>query len=196
MKLEKRTGVPVYTVHVSLDDKIPFNELFVIPYVAWFAFIAWILIYTCLTSREQFIKAFVAMFGGMTVCLIIYTVWPSVQDLRPLVMPRDNILTRLVSYIYSVDSPTNVCPSIHVYNSIIAFIAVSKVERFKHPVRIKSFSLVLAILICLSTMFLKQHSAFDVVCGVLLSLIAYLIVYVPDYSTLFAKSKEAERREA
>lgn len=193
--LEKRNDAAIYVVHTSLDDMIPFNEWFVIPYLMWFFYIAWILIYTCLTSRSDFFKVFAAMFGGMTICLVIYTVWPNGQDLRPVVMPRHNILTAIVAWIYSIDSPTNVCPSIHVFNSVIAFMAVMKNEHFKYPVKVRTISLVLTVLICLSTMFMKQHSTFDVGCGLLLSFIMYLMVYVPDYSRLFVEESRPEEKE-
>ena len=39
---------------------------------------------------------------------------PNGQDLRPAVMPRDNIFCDLVAYTYSLDTNTNVFPSVHV----------------------------------------------------------------------------------
>ena len=44
------------------------------------------------------------------ICALI----PNGQDLRPAVMPRDNIFCDLVAYTYSLDTNTNVFPGVHV----------------------------------------------------------------------------------
>ena len=61
----------------------------------------------------------------MTVFLLISTFFPNIQHLRPLKMPRDNVFTHLVLLLQKVDTPTNLWPSIHVYNSIGAHLTIS-----------------------------------------------------------------------
>lgn len=47
-----------------------------------------------------------------------------------------------------------------------------------HPRQhIKKISLVLTVLICLSTMFLKQHSVIDVFAGIVLAFMLYYVVF-------------------
>ena len=46
--------------------------------------------------------------------VITYIVWPSVQFLRPEEFANDNFCTRLLGLIYGFDTPTGVCPSLHV----------------------------------------------------------------------------------
>ncbi len=193
--LEVRTNVQMFNVHTSLDDRIPFNEFFIIPYMMWFFYIGWVLVYFCLVNKTEFFKVFIAMFGGMTICLVIYTIWPNMQSLRPTTFARDNIFTHIVAWLYSIDTPTNVCPSIHVYNSMIAYIAVRNSEEFKRNNKVKLICLTLTVLISLSTMFLKQHSTFDVAAGIILSMLMYLMVYVPDYSGLMANDGALGERE-
>ena len=45
--LEKTVGhSPEYLIHVKIDDIIPFNEYFIIPYMLWFVFISfWVMFF-------------------------------------------------------------------------------------------------------------------------------------------------------
>lgn len=188
--LEKTVVTNYTSVHIKLDDYIPFNEYFIIPYYLWFAYIAVVIGYFFFTSREDFYKCTAFLFIGMTICLIIYTIWPNGQDLRPTSFERDNIFVSLVKLIYSTDTSTNVCPSIHVFNSIGAHIAIVHSQKLKKYKWIRAISFILMVSICLSTVFLKQHSVFDGICAFILSIVMYLIVYVPNYEKLFRKYKE------
>ena len=187
--LEGRTDVNFTPIHIKLDDLVPFNELFVIPYFLWFAYIAGAVLLFFFKSKEDFYKCTAFLFIGMTICLIIYTIWPNGQNLRPSVFPRDNFLTDMVKGLYQTDTSTNVCPSIHVFNSIAVHIAISRSSLFdKHKI-IKAGSFILMIAICLSTVFLKQHSVFDGICAVALSCVMYVLVYKVDYVKLFGRKK-------
>ncbi len=187
--LEARNGVEYNIIHTPLDDRIPFNEIFIVPYFLWFAYIAFVLIRLCIKSRNDFIKSFIYIFGGMTIGLIIFALFPTAQELRPAVMPRENILARLTFFLYSIDTPTNVCPSLHVYVAIGAYIGIRRGETyFTKAERISAF--ILTVAICLATMFLKQHSVFDVVTGIIMSFIMYFIIYIPNYSCFSENAKD------
>ena len=92
-------------------------------------------------------------------------------------MPRDNIFTRAVSALWSVDTPTNLWPSIHVYNSMGAHFAVIRSSELEHRKGIRIASGILAFSIILSTMFIKQHSVFDVMTGITLGIVMYIFTY-------------------
>lgn len=183
--LEKRTNVNFKTMYSPIDDYIPFIEIFVIPYILWFVYICVVVLYLMFASKEDFFKCCAFLFGGMTICLIIYTIWPNAQNLRVNPFPRNNVFTRLVSMFYTADTCTNVCPSIHVYNSIGAHIAIIHCEKLKKIRWVRISSLILMVLICLSTMFIKQHSFVDFVAGVALAAIMYVVVYKVNYKELF-----------
>lgn len=120
----------------------------------------------------------------MTIFLTISTLFPNGHHLRPAVLPRDNIFTMMVSHLYKADTPTNLWPSIHVYNSLGAHFAIMKNNKLsgKRPVRV--LSLLLCISIILSTMFIKQHSVFDVVTAFIMAAVMYGIVYKYDILTM------------
>ncbi len=185
--LENRSAANHYIVYCKIDDYIPFNELFVIPYILWFAYICIVVLYLMLTSVKDFYKCTAFLFIGMTICLIIYTFWPNAQNLRVTSFERNNIFTQLVNWFYSNDTPTNVCPSIHVYNSIGAHIALMHCEKTKKNKLVMTASWILMISICLSTMFIKQHSFVDFSCAIILAAVMYLAVYKINYKKLFQK---------
>lgn len=185
--LENRKNVSMKPIHIALDDIIPFNEWFIVPYLIWFIYVSGIVLYYFFTSKEDYYKCTAFLFIGMTICLFIYTFWPNCQNLRPSNFTNNNIATNLVRYIYSIDTSTNVCPSIHVYNTIGAHIAILQSQNLKNNNLVRYSSLIIAISICLSTVFLKQHSAFDGICAMLLSWFMYLVVYKVNYSQLLAR---------
>ena len=166
-----------YTViHSTLDDKIPFLEIFIIPYSGWFAYCAFFFfLFLLMYDMEDFFKNAAFFFTGMTLFLIISSIWPNIQYLRPTVMPRDNIFTHLVANLYKTDTPTNLWPSIHVYNAIGTHLAVANSKRFSKW--LKGGSLIFCISVILSTMFLKQHSVIDVLGGIIFAVATNLVVY-------------------
>lgn len=184
-------NVKTYTVlHVKLDDMIPFCEYFVIPYFLWFAYVPTVMIFLFFTSKKDFYRASAYLFIGMSICLFICTVWHNGQDLR-MEITNNNIFSNIVKRLYTTDTNTNVFPSIHVFNSIGVFVALIKSERLKNNI-IKVASGLLSVSIILSTMFLKQHSVLDVIGGITLGAVMYVLVYVIDYSKviIYLRGKE------
>ena len=176
--LERMNRLHYTVIHTALDDKIPFIEEFILPYYAWFFFVAIIMILLYFKDRATYHRACAFLAIGMTVFLIVSTVWPNILYLRPAQMPRDNIFTHMVSAIYRSDTPTNVCPSIHVYNSVAIILAVhSSSWRVFQKRWVRTLVTVQGILIILSTMFVKQHSGFDVTMALLMSLPCYLLTF-------------------
>lgn len=175
--LEKHVTKNYYLIHSPLDDYIPFVEYFIVPYLLWFLFIALAIGYFFFTDTKGFYQLTAFLFTGMTIFLIICTVFPNGLDLRPVIFERDNIFVELVRHLYTTDTSTNVLPSIHVFNSIGVMIAVSHSEALKKHRRIQFFSYAMGLLIILSTMFLKQHSVTDVIAAAAMACVIYPLVY-------------------
>jgi membrane-associated phospholipid phosphatase len=182
-------------IHVALDDHIPFCEVFVVPYLLWFAYIAVVVLYFFFKDKDDYYRCCTFLFTGMTVFLLVSTLWPNGQHLRPAVMPRDNVFTRLVSFLYRADTPTNLWPSIHVYNSLGCHFAVVKSRRLANNRKVRIASLVLCVSIIMSTMFIKQHSVFDVTTAFIMAAIMYIVVYSSDVVINFYHNAQA-RHEA
>lgn len=193
--LEKTVVKHYDIIHMKLDNHIPFCEIFIIPYLLWFGYVAAVLLYLFFRQKDDFIKSCVFLFTGMTIFLIISTFWPNGHLLRPHVMPRDNIFTQLIGHLYEIDTSTNIWPSIHVYNSIGAHLAVAHCEKLKkHKVLTRS-SLVLCVSIVFSTVLIKQHSVFDVFTAFIMSIVMYMVVYHNEYS-LVMKILQNQRKHS
>lgn len=175
--VEQQNAGFFHLVHVALDDVIPFCEWFVFPYLLWFAYVAFGVLHTALFNKDQFYRLCCFLFIGMTIFLIISTIYPNGQLLRPHYFQHDNIATHLCAWLYSIDTSTNLFPSIHVYNSIAIHTCIMHCEELRKHKSIRIGSLVLCISIILSTMFIKQHSVFDVMTAFLLCTIVYQLVY-------------------
>lgn len=100
-----------------------------------------------------------------------------------------NVRTHMVARLWQTDTPTNLWPSIHVYNSIGAHVALCRCSLGKKR-WLRNSSLTLCVSIILSTMFLKQHSMFDVLTGLGMASAMYVLVYRQD---LLAHMREALR---
>lgn len=188
--LERTVTLGYNVIQLPLDKKIPFIEFFIIPYYLWFAFIAMAVFYFFFTNTKEFYQLVTFLVIGMTLFLIISTLFPNGQMLRPTHFVRDNIFTDLVKHLYILDTPTNVFPSIHVYNSIGVMIAINSSEQLKSKKWAIHLTNILGCLIILSTMFLKQHSVLDVVGAGIFATISYVFVYAsePKSAHVFSKS--------
>ena len=164
-----------YPVHMWLDDVIPFCEYFLIPYVFWYLLILFSLWYFLLYNVDSFKRLQTYIIVTQLTAMAIYILFPSRQDLRPTEFPRDNFLTQCVQVLYALDTNTGVCPSLHVAYSL----GLASVWTKEKGANIwwKSFVVVAVILICLSTMFIKQHSAVDFFAALPVCLLAEFIVY-------------------
>ena len=180
MWLEKHVTTHYHVIQIRLDEHIPFIEYFIIPYLMWFLFIAVVFLYFFFTDVKGFYKLAAFMFTGMTVFLIISTVFPNGQDLRPVIFERDNIFVDMVRTLYRTDTCTNVFPSLHVFNSLSVCAAIADSEALKKHRGVCIGAYVLAGLIILATMFLKQHSVLDVLGAGAMAGILYQFVYAPD----------------
>lgn len=164
-----------YPIHCALDDRIPFCEGFVIPYVFWYLMVAGSLLYFALYNTRSFRELMTYIIVTQVVAMAVYIVFPNRQDLRPDEFLRDNVLTRIVGFLYSLDTSTNVCPSLHVGYSL--GLASAWLKEKGVAVGWKIFMVVAVILVCLSVTFIKQHSVVDIFAALPMCLLAELIAY-------------------
>ena len=190
----ERTVTSYRIIHTALDDKIPFIEVFVVPYLMWFGYVVAAVAIAFFSDKEEYYKSLTFLITGMTVFLVISTLWPNGHHLRPAVMPRDNVFTHMVSNLYKTDTPTNLWPSIHVYNSIGAHLCVIHAKWSKDKRWLRNVSLVLCVAIIMSTMFIKQHSFFDVFTALIMSAVMATVVYRDEVMAFYrahSSSKDA-----
>ena len=107
-----------HVMHSRLDDLIPFNEFFLYPLLFGGCADRHLPGYFLLYDIENFKNLQKYIIITQVVAMAVYTVHPSIQDLRPTEFARDNFFTHLAAFIYKMDTPTGVCPSLHVAYSL------------------------------------------------------------------------------
>ena len=164
-----------HVVHCALDDLIPFNEFFLIFYCGWYLLIVVSLGYFLFYNVENFRNLQTYIIITQVVAMAIYIIWPSRQDLRPDTFLRDNVLTRTMAFIYSFDTSTGVCPALHVAYSL-GIASTWLREKSAHPT-VKVLICVLALCICVSVSFVKQHSVIDILAALPLCALAEWLTF-------------------
>ncbi len=188
-----------WIIALPIDRVLPFVEQFIIPYLSWFFYILVGTLTVYYLDQGEYDKLATKLIFGMTAFLLISTFFPNRQPFRLLEMPRENVFTKMVALLWKVDSPTNVWPSIHVFNSVVveaALLRADNVHLKRKPIRV--LSLLWCILICLSTVMIKQHSTLDIITALALVLFAYLLVEVYGRVLVFPRwdrwAEQLERR--
>lgn len=165
-----------HVVACGLDKQIPFLEIFLIPYVFWYLFQMGMVLYTLRYDVPVFRRYMHFVILTYSAATVVFLLYPSCQQLRPEVLPRENVLSRGVSLLYRLDTSTNVCPSVHVIGSVAVALAAGHTERFSTGGWRAVFWLT-ALSICASTWFLKQHSVIDFLVAIPLCMVAYLLCF-------------------
>lgn len=174
--VERFYPVEQYTVmHCALDDMIPFCEWFLIPYLFWFVYLVGMHLYTLLYDVHSFKRMMKYIILTYTIAIVTYLIWPTCQELRPTSFDRDNILTQFIAGFYQFDTNTNVCPSIHVIGSLAVMEAGLWCKRLSKPC--KAGFVAVAVLICISTVFMKQHSVLDVLAALPICLLGHFLFF-------------------
>ena len=159
----------VHLIHCTLDDRIPNMAIFIYPYVSWFPYIV---VCAALAIKNlddrQFKKAVLVLTTGMNIFLFISYVWPTGLDLRDsIVYDLHTLSGNLLKFVQTVDTPKSVFPSMHVYVTLVLQYTLEMQKKLV-PAWGIWVGRVLAVLIVLSTMFTKQHSAVDVTAAIVM----------------------------
>ena len=103
--LENR-HVRYHIIDSSLDDKIPFCEYFIIPYLLWFLYIAVTVGYFLFFNENttEFWSLILNLAIGMTLFLIVSYVYPNGLNIRPAEFTNDSVFTRMVQFLYRTDT--------------------------------------------------------------------------------------------
>ncbi|MBO4399430.1 MAG: phosphatase PAP2 family protein [Lachnospiraceae bacterium] len=176
---EKLITSDYHIIGIALDEKIPFIEWFFFPYYIWFPYILLVGLWLFFRDKKAFLKTICFLYTGMTIFLIVSAVYPNGLNLRPdlSTINRDNIAIRLAKRMYETDTPTNVLPSIHVFNSLGMMCGIGASERRITPYWMKWLVCVLGVSISCSTVFVKQHSLVDVFVAFGLAIVSYLLFF-------------------
>ena len=159
---------PTY-LYYYLDDKIPFLGRFVYIYNMFypFCFVAFYFLYK--KEAKTYYKGAIAGVMGYLICDIIFLFMPTIMY-RPVIPNIDPITNLVLKITYLYDNPPLNCfPSIHC---LFCFQVIFSYLLSKCKTKKKAIITIIATLIIISTLFIKQHFIYDVIAAFLVCLIA------------------------
>ena len=168
-----------HVMHCFLDDLVPFNEYFLIFYTGWYLLVFGSVAYYLMYDVKRFRELDLYIFVTQMVAMFFYIVLPSRQDLRPAAFPRENFFTWVMGLIYTFDTDTGVCPSLHVAYSWAIFNVMVKDQHLAKWFKV--FLGLFAVMVCLSTAFVKQHSFLDIFAAIPVVLLGEILIYGKSY---------------
>ena len=147
-----------------LDEKIPFIPAWVTVYCS--AYLIWIFsaVWILSESREFAYRTTAEVVFALLASGIVFIAWPGVL-VRPEVF-GNGFFDEWVRQIYRLDTPTNLCPSLHVLLSYLCWRKMTECKRIRKWIQASSFGYL--ILICLSVLFIKQHALVDIPAAILI----------------------------
>ena len=175
-----------------IDDMIPVVPVFIVIYV--YSFIFWICgpIAVSITRKKNFVNFCVYMLLAYFVGFLFFAFVPTYMDrvAEGLMKVGENkdIFSKLLFTIYQADGGEmafNLMPSYHCLISACCYFGVRKQEEISRG--FQNYSLIMTVLICISTLFTKQHYIIDVVLGLLIAWLCYVLVEKLDPGRKFEK---------
>ncbi|MBQ9847753.1 MAG: hypothetical protein IJO64_01670 [Clostridia bacterium] len=184
LRIANANNPNVWLIASPLDEHIPFCEWFIFPYIIWYLYIAFMLIYSFNKSKREFLRTDLMLTASMFLPMLFCTLVPNGIPIsfRPDIaaLGRENIALKLVELIYLADSPPlNVLPSVHSSVSCTLFFSAMRSESLKGKHFSKVLAGALSLSIVLSTVLIKQHSVIDSLVGIAVAslvLIADIII--------------------
>ena len=160
-----------YDFTSSLDRKVPFIKEWIVIYIGCYIFWAVNYVLIAREGKEKCYRFATADVMSRLICAVFFIIIPT-TNVRPVVVGSD-FCSWLVRYVYMTDPATNLFPSIHCMVSWFCFIGIRKSKKI--PVWYKIVSCAIAVTICLSTQFTKQHYMIDIAGGVLIAEVCFFI---------------------
>ena len=145
-------------------------------------------------KKEHFADFMAAIIVACAAGMLVLAFFPTYMDrvAEGLFVVPDNptIFDKLRMFWYSLDGSEmayNLLPSFHCLNSTLCYLGVA--GRKEIPLWFRIYSLVITILIFASTVYVKQHYVLDIVTGVIIAVIAYIICKKFHWGRMFAPIK-------
>ena len=164
-------GLAPVNMTIPWDARVPFWPPAIAVYVLAYVFWAVNYILIARESRARCMRVLAADWIAKALCLPFFLFLPTA-----LVRPEaigEGVWMWMLRLIYALDTPDNLFPSIHCLESWICWRGLFGCG--KTPRAYKAFSLAFALMICASTVLVRQHVLVDIPAGILLSELGLLL---------------------
>ena len=173
----------LHLLSTALDDALPLVPAFIFIYVL--AYVQWVLSFLIAVqdSRERCFRFAASYILGAFLSMAVLLIYPTTM-VRPSVEVTD-LSTRVLAWIYSTDTPTNLFPSMHCLASWLCFrwsVGLRKLPRW-YPWAQGVFT----FLVFASVVLVKQHVWPDILGGVAAGELGILLSRLLHADRLIAK---------
>jgi membrane-associated phospholipid phosphatase len=159
----------VHTPELPWDRALPLQPTWALIYGSLYAFLIALPVFV--VRQEEHIRrtfwAYLTVWIAAYVCFLVY---PTVAPRPPRVI-GDGFAVWGLRFLYEADPPYNCFPSLHVAHSFVSALTCYRLHR-----KLGLAALTCASLVAVSTLFTKQHYIADVIAGLLMAVVAYLII--------------------
>ena len=156
----------------KIDNMIKFNILAIIPYCLWYILIFYVPYYFYKKDKNALVKYIASYLLCAFIASIIFVVYPTTVD-RPIVEPN-GVLGFITWFIFKADTPAiNCLPSLHCAVSMLLSLAAFSSKKISMIFKI--IVTIFAIIVMISTLYIKQHVFIDLVTGDVLATLCFLI---------------------
>jgi len=160
-----------YDLTIGLDELIPLVPSFILVYVL--SYVQWVgsHVYHCRESANLCYKMSTADIIAKFIAMLFFIFLPT-QIVRPEIHV-DGFFEWATQFIYNVDRPINLFPSLHCLESWICFRTSLMMK--KKNIWYISVQFIFTLLVFASTVFVKQHFFVDIIAGVVVAEIGIFI---------------------
>ena len=170
---------------IAFDLSTPFLPGWVWVYLG--SYIFWIYVYTTAArdSMETACKLAAADIVGKLICLIFFLAFPT-TNVRPTVEGTD-LTAFLMRMVYTLDTPTNLFPSIHCFIAWMGTRYILTAKNLKHTRLHCCISPVGCLLVFASTLLTKQHVLWDIIGSIAVAEVGILVARISPLPSLVEK---------
>lgn len=153
------------------DRAIPLRGEWVLVYFG--SYIFWVVNFVLISrrGREYWFRFFTAFILSSVIGFIVFMLYPATME-RPEIV-EEGVFPSLMRLLYAMDAPVNLLPSFHCSSSWFCALGLHSDKRI--PVWYRVFSYVFALMVCASTLLVRQHCIADVITGLALAQGMYML---------------------
>jgi len=165
---ELTRGWPTYAPDVALDRALSLQPTWMLVYGSLYVFVV-VLPLLVVRQQELFRRAMQAYLMVMIVSYVGFLLYPTAAP-RPAQVLGDGFSAWSLRLAYSLDPPHGCFPSLHVAYSFVSALTCYRVHR-----GVGAVAVLWAALIGVSTLYTKQHYIADILAGIFVAYVAYVL---------------------
>ena len=155
-----------YDLSLPIDAAVPFLPWTVVIYF-FLCFLFWFFLYRRVAAlpRQTADRFFCANLLGKAICFLFFVFFPT-EMARPE-LDGSGLWVAFMRFVYCVDEPNNLFPSLHCFIAWLCWAGIRANKQVSPLWRVSA--LLMAVVVCVSTLTTRQHVMLDVAGGVGLS---------------------------